>query len=186
MCYQATPNWFELIPDVTPQLLSGVVNSTYVNASKHATPLPAAEVPRPGPTESEDCLFLDVQVPEKTFANKGRGDGAPVIVWVHGGGLVFGSKNDAYDPSGLLAQSVLQTGEEVVYVALNYRVSCKPMVSFNAANQHKLGAFGFSGGPTLQSVDGVSNAGLLDQRFALDWVQKNIKSFGGDPRKVTL
>ncbi|MCJ1385946.1 hypothetical protein MMC17_009071 [Xylographa soralifera] len=121
------------------------------------------------PNESEDCLFLDVHVPRKAFSDRENSNGAAVIVWIHGGGLTMGWKDDQYDPSGLLAQSVLQTGKEVIFVALNYR----------------LGAFGWSGGPSLQS-DGIANVGLLDQRFALEWVQRNIKLFGGDPEKVTL
>jgi carboxylesterase type B len=48
-----------------------------------------------------------------------------------------------------------------------------------------LGAFGWLAGPTLQSK-GSANAGLLDQQLALEWVQKYIHLFGGDPRRVTV
>lgn len=57
----------------------------------------------------------------------------------------------------------------VIYVALNYR----------------LGAFGWLAGPTV-GADGVANAGLYDQRFALQWVQDNIHLFGGDPVGLAL
>ena len=106
-----------------PQLLGGKINSTYVNASEHATSLSPAQVPLPIPHDSEGCLFLDVHVPEKTFFDRNNSDGAAVIVWIHGGGLAMGWKDAQYDPAGLLAQSVLQTGKEVIFVALNYRMS---------------------------------------------------------------
>ena len=51
---------------------------------------------------------------------------------------------------------------------------------------YRLGALGWLAGPTLQGAGGVSNAGLYDQRLALDWIQKNIHLFGGDPNKVTV
>lgn len=51
--------------------------------------------------------------------------------------------------------------------------------------QYRLGAFGFLSSPDIQSK-GQLNAGLLDQRFALQWVQKYISKFGGDPTRVTI
>ncbi len=50
---------------------------------------------------------------------------------------------------------------------------------------YRLGAFGFLSGPSLQA-NGDANAGLLDQRLALEWVQAHIASFGGDPNRVTV
>ena len=50
----------------------------------------------------------------------------------------------------------------------------------------KLGAFGWLAGSNFRAQGGDSNAGLLDQKFALEWVQKYIHLFGGDPKKVTL
>jgi poly(3-hydroxybutyrate) depolymerase len=49
----------------------------------------------------------------------------------------------------------------------------------------QLGVFGFAASPEIKSR-GVLNAGLLDQKFALEWVQKNIDKFGGDPSRVTI
>lgn len=86
---------------------------------------------------------------------------------IHGGGFVLGSKTGTSGqstPSGLLAQAAAQ-GEPLVFVALNYR----------------LAALGFLAGPGVDS-----NAGLLDQRLALRWVQKHIHLFGGDAGRVTV
>ncbi|OJD30095.1 carboxylesterase family protein [Diplodia corticola] len=121
------------------------------------------------PRETEDCLFLDVIVPEKVFLSASNatsnGTGAPVLVWIYGGGYTSGSKAAERTPSGLIQRG----GDGVIYVAMNYRV----------------GAFGWLAGPTLQQ-DGTANAGLHDQRFALEWVQANIHLFGGDKDRVTV
>lgn len=53
------------------------------------------------------------------------------------------------------------------------------------AIQYRLGAFGFLGGSAV-AENGTSNAGLLDQRLAIDWVKKYIHHFGGDPDKITI
>lgn len=79
-----------------------------------------------------------------------------------------GSKSDSGNPSGLLTRSE-QDGSGVIYVSMNYR----------------LGAFGWLSGPTFQE-NGTANAGLYDQRLALEWVQANIHLFGGDPTRVTV
>jgi len=125
-------------------------------------------VPPPNPLESEDCLFLDVFVPQGVLRNAGKGSGAAVLVWIYGGGYTNGQKNN--NPAGLIAASGNATNGDVIYVALNYR----------------LGALGFTAGPTFNADGGVSNAGLYDQRFALEWVQKYIHLFGGDKKRVTV
>ena len=124
------------------------------------------------PRTSEDCLFLDVVVPTSIFKEaiprKQPGKGAPVLVWIYGGGYTAGEKAE-YNPSGLIKASQVARKEGVIFVSLNYR----------------LGAFGWLAGPTLQS-DGIANAGLYDQRLALQWVQNNIHLFGGDCSRVTV
>jgi carboxylesterase type B len=86
-----------------------------------------------------------------------------------GGGYVFGTKDLYGNPAGLIASSQVNGSAGVIYVAMNYR----------------LGAFGFLAGPTVQS-NGTANAGLYDQRLALEWVQTHIAKFGGDPNQVTI
>ena len=109
-------------------------------------------------------------VPNLIFENAGKGYGAPVLVWIYGGGYVTGDKTDSGNPAGLLQASYNTAFPRgVIYVAMNYR----------------LGAFGFLSGPTFQS-NGTANVGFLDQRLALEWVQKYIHLFGGDPDRVTV
>ncbi|MFC0438878.1 carboxylesterase/lipase family protein [Kutzneria buriramensis] len=112
-------------------------------------------------SETEDCLFLNVQRP--SFVHSGQK--APVYFWIHGGGLQNGS-SDQHDGS-LIAS---RTG--AVVVTINYR----------------LGAFGFLAHPglTAEGAGQSGDYGLLDQQAALRWVQRNIAAFGGDPRQVTI
>jgi para-nitrobenzyl esterase len=85
------------------------------------------------------------------------------MVWIHGGALVSGESND-YDPTQLVEHGV-------TVVTINYR----------------LGALGFLAHPALADAKGQSgDYGLMDQQAALRWVQRNIVSFGGDPRNVTI
>ncbi len=92
---------------------------------------------------------------------------------IHGGGFVLGSKTgtggDNFDPVSFIAGSKLGGSEGMIFVALNYR----------------LGALGWLAGPTLRA-DGTQNAGLYDQRLALEWIQENIHLFGGDKNRVTV
>ena len=112
---------------------------------------------------SEDCLFLNIYVPNfKKNANK-HGGAMPVMFWIHGGGLVGGAGSD-YDPTPLVEQGV-------VVVTINYR----------------LGYLGFFAQTALDSEGhDAGNYGLMDQQFAMKWVQKNIGQFGGDPNNVTI
>ena len=138
-------------------------NTSYSTAGANVS----SPVPEADPRESEDCLFLDVFVPEDVLSKAGQGYGAPVLVWIYGGGYTGGQKN--YNPAGLLAASGNSSNGDVIYVAMNYR----------------LGATGWMGGPSYQAEGGVSNLGLYDQRFALEWVQENIHLFGGDKNRVS-
>jgi para-nitrobenzyl esterase len=117
------------------------------------------------PSETEDCLVLNVFVPDSASTGSARpGAGWPVIVWLHGGGLFSGAGGD-YDGSRLAREG------RVVVVTLNYR----------------LGALGFLAEPAVMTEShGVANFGLLDQQFALRWVKQNIAAFGGLRSAVTL
>lgn len=116
----------------------------------------------PGPY-SEDCLYLNVLTPAKRTDER-----LPVLVWFHGGGFSVGSGHNsrAYN-----SPSLSQHGAVLVTV------------------NHRLGAIGLLAHPALskESPQGVSgNYLFLDLIAALQWVQKNIQAFGGDPDKVCI
>ena len=113
---------------------------------------------------SEDCLYLNVWT-----AAKGHNIAKPrpVLLWIHGGGLIEGSSAPAAYNGAAMAKRGL------VFVSINYR----------------LGAFGFMAHPTLtaESPNHASgDYGLLDIVAALRWVRENIAAFGGDPSRVTI
>ena len=114
----------------------------------------------PNPSESEDCLTVNVWTP-----NLNPGTLKPVMVYIYGGGFQFGySSNPTLDGTNL-------AGHDVVVANFNYR----------------LGALGFLAAPQLDAEQGTSgNYGLMDQIAALTWVKQNIAAFGGDPNRVTV
>jgi para-nitrobenzyl esterase len=114
------------------------------------------------PETSEDMLYLNVWTPAG-----GTDEKLPVMVWIHGGVFTLGwGHQKGYD-------GVEFAKRGVVLVSVNYR----------------LGPFGFMSHPALsaESDQGVSgNYGFLDQVAALQWVERNISKFGGDPDNVTI
>jgi para-nitrobenzyl esterase len=112
--------------------------------------------------KSEDCLYLNVWTPAKS-----KDDKIPVLVWIYGGGFSFGSTAEPVYNGEKLAK------KGVILVSIAYRV----------------GALGFLAHPELsaENENHVSgNYGLLDMIAGLEWIQKNIAAFGGDPNKVTI
>ncbi|KAF6235654.1 hypothetical protein HO173_006337 [Letharia columbiana] len=170
ICPQANPAW-ELIAAVfDPDYLEGKpfnLSATVAGLANQSGSLPSLD-----PRTTEDCLFLDVVVPQNILKSASNSmnltSGAPVLVWIYGGGYTAGDKS-AHSPAGLIRASQVNDTQGIIFVAMNYR----------------LGALGWLAGPTLQS-DGTANAGLYDQRLALQWVQDNIHIFGGDPNRVTV
>ena len=114
------------------------------------------------PGVSEDCLYLNVWTGAQATDEK-----RPVMVWLHGGGFLFGTSGDPRWEGGNLAK------KGVIVVSINYR----------------LGVFGFLGHPDL-STESAGQAsgmyGLRDQVAALQWVKNNIAAFGGDPSNITV
>ncbi len=107
----------------------------------------------------EDCLTLNVSTPIYAQAD----EKLPVLVWIHGGGLVAGSGSSSY------TQGRLWNKEGIILVTINYR----------------LGALGFFAHKALDSSHGA-NYGLMDMVAALKWVKGNIANFGGDPGRITI
>jgi para-nitrobenzyl esterase len=111
---------------------------------------------------AEDCLYLNVWTPAKSANER-----LPVMVWIYGGGFQAGSASEPRQDGENLAK------KGVVVVSLTYR----------------LGVFGFLAHPELTKESGHAasgNYGLMDQIAALQWVQRNIAAFGGDPGNVTI
>ncbi|CAM4543355.1 fatty acyl-CoA hydrolase precursor, medium chain-like isoform X1 [Lepidochelys kempii] len=107
-------------------------------------------------TISEDCLYLNIYTP----AHSNEKAKLPVMVWIHGGGLSMGGAS-MFDGSGLSAS------ENLVVVTIQYRLGITGF--FSTGDEHAHGNWGF-----------------LDQVAALQWIQENIKHFGGDPGSVTI
>lgn len=110
---------------------------------------------------SEDCLYLNIWAPKKSNTL------LPVLVYFYGGGFVAGDGSEPrYDGESMATKGI-------VALTVNYR----------------LGAFGFFSHPELtkeSSHHASGNYGLMDQAAVLQWVQKNISAFGGDPKKITI
>jgi para-nitrobenzyl esterase len=110
----------------------------------------------------EDCLYLNVWTPAKSANDK-----LPVMFWIHGGSNNVGAGSQPEYDGGNLAK------KGVLVITINYR----------------LDVFGFLAHPDLTKESGTNasgNYGLLDQIAALQWVQKNVWAFGGDPKRVTV
>lgn len=117
---------------------------------------------------SENCLYLNVWTPKTALSSTAKK--LPVMVFIHGGAFVSGAGSlPIYNGTAFAANNV-------VLVTLNYR----------------LGALGFAAGSPSTTGTGTGtttvtgNFGLLDQQAALQWVQKYIGNFGGDPTRVTI
>ncbi len=112
---------------------------------------------------NEDCLKLNVFTPQQPSKN------SPVMVWIHGGGLlVDGARDPQFTPINLVKNGA-------IVVTFDYR----------------LGALGFFATKDLieeakSKGEPVGNYGTMDQIAALKWVKRNIAAFGGDPNNVTI
>jgi para-nitrobenzyl esterase len=113
------------------------------------------------PPNAEECLFLNVWTPSDPKP------GRPVMIYSHGGGVTLGSSGTIYTNGANLAAH-----QDVVVVSTN----------------HRLGLLGFLylDGLGGEEYAGSGNRCLTDIALALEWVQRNIEAFGGDPGNVTI
>ncbi len=115
---------------------------------------------------SEDCLYLNIWRPQSEETN------LPVYVYIHGGGNAIGCANQVPTYYG----STVARKSNMIFVSMNYR----------------LGPFGWFAHPALRSgepgaeADDSGNYGTLDIIKSLEWIQKNIEAFGGDPDRVII
>ena len=109
-------------------------------------------------TYSEDCHFLNIWTPKNA-------ENCPVLIFIHGGSFTGGSTDEGHIKGERLAE------KGIITVAMNYR----------------LGPYGFCAHNDLKN-DGeiLANFGLYDQTAAINWIIKNISSFGGNPENITL
>ncbi|KAJ1302845.1 hypothetical protein OPQ81_003148 [Rhizoctonia solani] len=112
----------------------------------------------------EDCLSINVWTPSVSRIKKGQF--LPVMIYIYGGSFDQGGTSiPTYEATDLVANH-----GDVVVVELNYRVTI----------------FGNPNSPYLASKGGSVNVGLLDQRFAIEWLQKNVAAFGGDAKRMIV
>jgi para-nitrobenzyl esterase len=141
----------------------GIRKADQFSATCMQTPYPEGSLYRSeAQPVSEDCLYLNIWTAAKSASDK-----RPVMVWIHGGAFTRGSGSTPAYNGEMLAK------KGVVLVTINYR----------------LGIFGFFAHPELtQESEHHSSGdyGILDEVAALEWVQKNIAAFGGDPKRVTI
>lgn len=146
-----------------PVALEGSVDATGAGFACPQLGVVSVQLGGSMPPQQEDCLFLNVWSPLATPPEGGW----PVMVYIHGGSFTGGSGGEAIYDGALLAS------RGVIVVTINYR----------------LGTLGYLALPALAAEDrqgSTGNYGILDQILALQWVQKYIGLFGGNPELVTL
>ncbi|KAJ5674413.1 Carboxylesterase type B [Penicillium maclennaniae] len=166
--YASVPARFEKSEPVND--LAGAV----VDATKYGPRCPQMEIDvrhllripedfkiAPEPEDEFECLNLEITCPPLSSVK----EPLPVVVWIHGGSQIVtfcSAASKICDPTKLVSDSIV-AGKPIIFVSVNYR----------------LNIFSFGDGKE-------KNLALKDQRLGIEWVRKNISSFGGDPNNITL
>lgn len=131
------------------------------------------EMWNPNTNISEDCLYLNIWVPQKirirhkNVVPPASDEGMAMLVWIYGGGFMSGTATlDVYNADFMAAAS------SAIIVTINYRVGA---FGFLYLNQH-----------FTNSEEAPGNMGLWDQALALRWLRDNARVFGGDPNLITI
>jgi para-nitrobenzyl esterase len=133
------------------------------DATKDCADCPQRAWPGSTAVQSEDCLFLNIWTP--TSANSKSK--LPVMVWIHGGGFTGGSGSGPGSAGDAFAK------QGVILTTINYRLG-------------RLGHFAFPALSKEHPDEFKGSYAYMDQIAALQWIQKNIAAFGGDPKNVTI
>ncbi|RAK95303.1 acetylcholinesterase [Aspergillus ibericus CBS 121593] len=133
---------------------------------------PPSHFPDPPETDELSALVMNIVIP---FVPTSNGPKVPVMVYVHGGSLLYGGANlPIFDAVNLVSQSI-EMGMPIICVNFNYRVGLGGFLASEAI-RCELQEDGFQG---------CGNFGFTDQQLAFEWVQRHIKALGGDPGNVT-
>lgn len=145
-------------------------NSCFQERYEYFPGFEGEEMWNPNTNVSEDCLYLNIWVPQRVRLRHHGGERrpVPVLVWIYGGGYMSGTSTlDVYNADMVAATS------DVIVASMQYRV----------------GAFGFlflPPGARPDPEDAAGNMGLWDQALAIRWIKENIAAFGGDPDLISL
>lgn len=149
-------------------------NSCYQERYEYFPGFEGEEMWNPNTNISEDCLYLNVWVPQKLrLRHKGteppgtEKSKVPILVWIYGGGYMSGTATlDIYDADIMAATS------DVIVASMQYRVGA---FGFLYLNKH-----------FTNSEEAPGNMGLWDQALAIRWLRDNAAAFGGNPDMITL
>ncbi|KAJ5453568.1 Carboxylesterasetype B [Penicillium daleae] len=128
---------------------------------RHLLRIPEDFAIAPEAEDELECLNLEITCPPVSPET----EALPVLVWIHGGSQVVtfcSAQSNICDPTKIVADSI-KASKPIIFVSINYR----------------LNIFSFGDGTER-------NLALKDQQLGIDWVRKNITSFGGDPHNITL